>query len=52
MGGFIFYWMDEVLLGVRSAIVVKIFGFDLKELWVIGEQVQEVMKIVLGIVDL
>lgn len=52
MGGFISHRMDEVLSGVRSAIAVKIFGPDLKELRSIGEQVQEVMKIVPGIVDL
>jgi nickel/cobalt tolerance cation efflux system protein len=32
IGGFISYRMDEVLLGVRSAIAVKIFGLDLIEL--------------------
>lgn len=52
MGGFISHRMDEVLSGVRSAIAVKIFGPDLKELRTIGEQVQEVMKAVPGIVDL
>ncbi len=52
MGGFISHRMDEVLSGVRSAIAVKIFGPDLKELRAIGEQVQEAMKTVPGIVDL
>ncbi|QUS60893.1 efflux RND transporter permease subunit [Synechocystis sp. PCC 7338] len=52
MGGFISHRMDEVLSGVRSAIAVKIFGPDLKELRSIGEQVQEAMKTVPGIVDL
>lgn len=52
LGGFISHRMDEVLSGVRSAIAVKIFGPDLKELRSIGEQVQEAIKTLPGIVDL
>ena len=44
--------MDEVLSGVRSAIAVKIFGSDLEQLRSIGEQVEDVMKTVDGVVDL
>lgn len=52
IGGFISHRMDEVLSGVRSAIAVKIFGSDLEQLRTIGQQVNEVMKTVTGIVDL
>lgn len=52
IGGFISHRMDEVLSGVRSAIAVKIFGPDLEQLRTIGQQVDDVMKTVEGIVDL
>lgn len=52
IGGFISHRMDEVLSGVRSAIAVKIFGPDLEQLRTIGNQVNDVMKTVEGIVDL
>jgi Cu/Ag efflux pump CusA len=52
IGGFISHRMDEVLSGVRSAIAVKIFGPDLEQLRSIGQQVDDVMKTVNGIVDL
>ncbi|PHJ60891.1 cation transporter [Nostoc linckia z18] len=52
IGGFISHRMDEVLSGVRSAIAVKIFGSDLEQLRIIGQQVDDVMKTVNGIVDL
>jgi len=52
IGGFISHRMDEVLSGVRSAIAVKIFGTDLAQLRLLGQQVDEVMKTVEGIVDL
>lgn len=52
IGGFISHRMDEVLSGVRSAIAVKIFGPDLEQLRTIGQQVNDVMKTVNGIVDL
>ncbi|MBD1805328.1 efflux RND transporter permease subunit [Microcoleus sp. FACHB-SPT15] len=52
IGGFISHRMDEVLSGVRSAIAVKIFGPDLEQLRIIGQQVNDVMKTVEGIVDL
>ncbi|QLE53300.1 efflux RND transporter permease subunit (plasmid) [Nostoc sp. C057] len=52
IGGFISHRMDEVLSGVRSAIAVKIFGPDLEQLRIIGQQVDDVMKTVNGIVDL
>ncbi len=52
IGGFISHRMDEVLSGVRSAIAVKIFGSDLEQLRTIGQQVDDVMKTVNGIVDL
>lgn len=52
IGGFISHRMDEVLSGVRSAIAVKIFGPDLEQLRTIGQQVDNVMKTVDGIVDL
>ncbi|MBW4678544.1 MAG: CusA/CzcA family heavy metal efflux RND transporter [Microcoleus vaginatus WJT46-NPBG5] len=52
IGGFISHRMDEVLSGVRSAIAVKIFGPDLEQLRTIGQQVNDVMKTIEGIVDL
>ncbi|MBD2728994.1 efflux RND transporter permease subunit [Nostoc sp. FACHB-892] len=52
IGGFISHRMDEVLSGVRSAIAVKIFGPDLEQLHTVGQQVNDVMKTVNGIVDL
>ncbi|BDA75818.1 heavy metal efflux pump, CzcA family (plasmid) [Calothrix sp. PCC 7716] len=52
VGGFISHRMDEVLSGVRSAIAVKIFGSDLAELRKIGQQIEEQMKTVNGVVDL
>ncbi|MCP6758322.1 MAG: efflux RND transporter permease subunit [Fischerella sp. CENA71] len=52
IGGFISHRMDEVLSGVRSAIAIKIFGSDLEQLRTIGQQVDDVMKSVNGIVDL
>ncbi|HYW20093.1 MAG TPA: efflux RND transporter permease subunit [Nodularia sp. (in: cyanobacteria)] len=52
IGGFISHRMDEVLSGVRSAIAVKIFGPDLEQLRTIGQQIDDVMKTVNGIVDL
>ncbi len=52
IGGFISHRMDEVLSGVRSAIAVKIFGPDLEQLRTIGQQIDDVMKTVEGIVDL
>ncbi|ERT05900.1 acrB/AcrD/AcrF family protein [Lyngbya aestuarii BL J] len=44
--------MDEVLSGVRSAIAVKIYGYDLQELRNIGAQVRDVISEIPGIVDL
>jgi Cu/Ag efflux pump CusA len=44
--------MDEVLSGVRSSIAVKIFGSDLAELRKIGQQVEEQMATVNGVIDL
>jgi cation efflux system protein involved in nickel and cobalt tolerance len=52
VGGFISHRMDEVLSGVRSAIAVKIFGPDLEQLRSLGQQVNQVMQSVTGIVDL
>jgi cation efflux system protein involved in nickel and cobalt tolerance len=52
VGGFISHRMDEVLSGVRSAIAVKIFGTDLEQLRSLGQQVNDVMQSVEGIVDL
>jgi len=52
IGGFISHRMDEVLSGVRSAIAVKIFGPDLEQLRTLGQQVDDVMKTVNGLVDL
>lgn len=52
IGGFISHRMDEVLSGVRSAIAVKIFGSDLTELRKIGQQIEQQMKTVDGVVDL
>lgn len=52
VGGFISHRMDEVLSGVRSAIAVKIFGSELEQLRTIGQQVNNVMQSVEGIVDL
>jgi len=52
VGGFISHRMDEVLSGVRSAIAVKIFGSDLTQLRILGQQVNDVMQSVEGVVDL
>jgi CzcA family heavy metal efflux pump len=52
VGGFISHRMDEVLSGVRSAIAVKIFGPDLEQLRTLGQQVNDAMQSVEGIVDL
>lgn len=52
VGGFISHRMDEVLSGVRSALAVKIFGSDLEQLRTIGQQVNDVMQTVEGVVDL
>ena len=52
VGGFISHRMDEVLSGVRSAIAVKIFGADLAQLRILGQQVNDVMRSVKGVVDL
>ncbi len=52
IGGFISHRMDEVLSGVRSAIAVKIFGPDLEQLRSLGQQVEQVMQQVEGVVDL
>ena len=52
VGGFISHRMDEVLSGVRSAIAIKIYGSDLGELRRLGEQVQQQVGKVPGVVDL
>jgi cation efflux system protein involved in nickel and cobalt tolerance len=52
VGGFISHRMDEVLSGVRSAIAVKIFGAELDQLRILGQQINDVMRSVEGIVDL
>ncbi|AFZ01562.1 efflux RND transporter permease subunit [Calothrix sp. PCC 6303] len=52
IGGFLSHRMDEVLSGVRSSIAVKIFGSDLGELRKIGQQVEEQMATVNGVIDL
>ncbi|MEX0272027.1 efflux RND transporter permease subunit [Leptolyngbyaceae cyanobacterium UHCC 1019] len=52
VGGFISHRMDEVLSGVRSAIAVKIFGPELEQLRTLGQQVNDAMQSVGGVVDL
>jgi CzcA family heavy metal efflux pump len=52
VGGFISHRMDEVLSGVRSAIAVKIFGSELEQLRTLGQQVNDVMRSIEGVVDL
>ncbi|WP_019501332.1 efflux RND transporter permease subunit [Pseudanabaena sp. PCC 6802] len=52
VGGFISHRMDEVLSGVRSGIAVKIYGSDLSELLRLGQQVEQVMQAIPGVVDL
>ncbi|MBD2605736.1 CusA/CzcA family heavy metal efflux RND transporter [Scytonema hofmannii FACHB-248] len=52
IGGFLSHRMDEVLSGVRSSIAVKIFGSDLAELRKIGQQVEQQMATVNGVIDL
>jgi CzcA family heavy metal efflux pump len=52
IGGFLSHRMDEVLSGVRSSIAVKIYGADLAELRKAGEQIEQQMKTVDGIIDL
>ncbi len=52
IGGFISHRMDEVLSGVRSAIAIKVFGPDLKELRRLGSEVEAVVQDIEGLVDL
>ncbi len=52
VGGFISHRMDEVLSGVRSAIAIKIFGPDLEQLRAIGQEVNQIMGGIDGVVDL
>jgi CzcA family heavy metal efflux pump len=52
IGGFLSHRMDEVLSGVRSSIAVKIYGADLAELRKAGQQIEQQMKTVDGVVDL
>jgi CzcA family heavy metal efflux pump len=52
VGGFISHRIDEVLSGVRSQIAVKIFGSDLEQLRQIGQEVNEAIATIEGIVDL
>ena len=52
IGGFISHRMDEVLSGVRSAIAIKVFGPDLKELRRLGSEVEEAVQDIEGLVDL
>jgi len=52
VGGFISHRMDEVLSGVRSAIAVKIFGPEWEQLRTLGQQVNDAMQLVTGVVDL
>jgi len=52
VGGFLSHRMDEVLSGVRSSIAVKIFGSDLAQLRKIGQQVEQQMATVDGVIDL
>lgn len=52
IGGFISHRMDEVLSGVRSGIAIKIFGPELEELRQLGQQVQQAVTGIPGLVDL
>ena len=52
IGGFISHRMDEVLSGVRSGIAIKIFGADLEQLRALGQQVQQAVQPIPGVVDL
>jgi cation efflux system protein involved in nickel and cobalt tolerance len=52
VGGFISHRMDEVLSGVRSAIAIKIFGTELEQLRILGQQVRDAAQTVRGVVDL
>jgi CzcA family heavy metal efflux pump len=52
IGGFLSHRMDEVLSGVRSSIAVKIYGADLTELRKAGQQIEQQMKTVDGVIDL
>jgi CzcA family heavy metal efflux pump len=52
IGGFLSHRMDEVLSGVRSSIAVKIYGADLAELRKAGQQIEQQMKTVDGVIDL
>jgi len=52
IGGFISHRMDEVLSGVRSGIAIKIFGPELEKLRELGQQVQQAVTEIPGLVDL
>lgn len=52
IGGFISHRMDEVLSGVRSGIAIKIFGPELEQLRELGQQVQQAVTGIPGLVDL
>ena len=52
VGQFIAHRMDEVQSGVRSQVAVKIFGDDLTKLYQVGQQVQNLLKGVSGVVDI
>ena len=52
IGGFLQHQMDEVLSGIRTSIAIKIYGADLAELRKIGQQVEQQMATVNGVVDL
>ncbi len=52
IGGFISHRMDEVLSGVRSGIAIKIFGPELEQLRMLGQQVQQAVQPIPGVVDL
>lgn len=52
IGQFISHRMDEVLSGIRAQVAIKIYGPDLTELRILGEQVREIMEGVKGVEDL
>lgn len=52
LGQFISHRMDEVLSGVRSQVAVKIFGDDLATLNQLGQDVENILKKLPGVVDI
>jgi Cu/Ag efflux pump CusA len=51
VGQFIAHRFDEVLSGVRSQVAIKIFGDNLSTLYRVGQQIQDRVRGIPGVVD-